>query len=1391
MNRILKDIIIIPLFVLFILMFVTLKSIIDISVNYFLIVICVVFGIGLKIGESYLNFKFENNKKDIRLLVLAFIVGFSFILFVAYNIQIIKLFFLSLSEHSFGYLRTISSLTLFKNFASFVFYDLLFILSYAWLKYIFIDKHINILLYLALVITFADIIFHSNVSIIHVITISLIIFIIILDHFYIDINSINHFFFFTVVIIFILVSFSSYLLTPLTKSLSFRDFVNSILKEHNNNNDVDEEIEYVLDNNNLDTSYLDDKEVTSFVEPKNKDYLENYNDSKGSKVIDIKTTYPVDRLKAYTLSKYDINSNSFLLNKTIDKTLIDDTTDLFIRRRSTNLPETMSVRVYNNDKLVYYPYGDLSFFSRAYLYNDSLIQFDNDKDYSNYSVSFNPNAYNNELLDKLLNNNQIKQSNYHIYAQLNYALNDENGNINYNNVPKPIYESIDSFMSKYNRNKFERTYDDYNNPEDFYYETRKNVSLVNYILKNTIKVEKEYKKNDKGLDDISNCLLHSHKANPQLLTELAVMMYRYFDIPSRFVIGYRINEYSGNNATIYENDKVCWAEVFVAGKWIAGDAFSLSKDDYSGYTVNDDMSGDISKDFKGDLQSDPIVLTVTSDYKIDRLKQSSFGDYNPQKRSFELEEDISNYKSIKRIAGLHDVNDYFKKLFVSSGTLSKNITISTYGDSNNVYVPYGNISINDVDAYQDKKLVLNKHSDSYSYTFNPYDNNYYYNGDALYENYVYEKYLSVPASMDEDLKDFLTNNNIDYNSNDKNLIIKQIKFLLQGGQYKYSLDVDYNPSEDYLLYFLTKAKEGFCQHFAGAATLLLRECGIPARYTVGFIVDDTQEDSIDVRASNAHAWVEVYTSNLGWCPVEVTVGEYIQFDLSEIFPDGINNNNYSLNFNRKNSNESGESNSSSTSKEEKENDITYDTYPKTMSVATAKIMNDEIEINDQVLMDAFSDSDLHYLKAFSTGNYNSGEFEIEENIDNLIAIQTIKSMYDIDNYFIKFTEKNLEKYSNTLKIKNYSANNYVYYPYGTVKIDDTYMYQDKCLFFNNADNYSEYDVKYNDLKDNTVEDENYDYESFVYEKYTSVPSDIAQVLSKFLNDNNIHFLGSNKQEVIRSVQELLLNNYSYTTKAVKNPKDIDPIVNFLMISKKGNASHFAGAATILYRICGIPARYVEGYYLNEKVEDHYSLTSSNKHSWVEVYTSNLGWVNIETTPDFTNEEIEDLQFERHIKLENHMEFSKSKMAVDRIIIIAGSAISAILIAVLGLIIYKVKKKHDAEYKKILESYGIETPEQLKLLKSINSKYMLLKGHGYYNEEIEDIMYRIRYSKKKENDKDLKFIDKHVNKMMKDVNYNMILNIKTKAKEFKKKAKQYIEKVKKSIKKNNNKLKKKK
>ena len=76
--------------------------------------------------------------------------------------------------------------------------------------------------------------------------------------------------------------------------------------------------------------------------------------------------------------------------------------------------------------------------------------------------------------------------------------------------------------------------------------------------------------------------------------------------------------------------------------------------------------------------------------------------------------------------------------------------------------------------------------------------------------------------------------------------------------------------EDFVEYFLTESRRGYCMHFASAATLLLRTFGIPARYVSGYVADIPASGRVLVPDANAHAWVEVYVSGYGWHPIEVT-----------------------------------------------------------------------------------------------------------------------------------------------------------------------------------------------------------------------------------------------------------------------------------------------------------------------------------------------------------------------------------------------------------------------------------------------------------------------------------------------------------------------------------------
>lgn len=78
---------------------------------------------------------------------------------------------------------------------------------------------------------------------------------------------------------------------------------------------------------------------------------------------------------------------------------------------------------------------------------------------------------------------------------------------------------------------------------------------------------------------------------------------------------------------------------------------------------------------------------------------------------------------------------------------------------------------------------------------------------------------------------------------------------------------------DYVDWFLNESKQGYCMHYATAATLLLRAAGIPARYVSGYVASiPWRESGAEVTDHAAHAWVEVYIDAVGWYPLEATPG---------------------------------------------------------------------------------------------------------------------------------------------------------------------------------------------------------------------------------------------------------------------------------------------------------------------------------------------------------------------------------------------------------------------------------------------------------------------------------------------------------------------------------------
>ncbi|MEX2480046.1 MAG: transglutaminase domain-containing protein [Gammaproteobacteria bacterium] len=83
-----------------------------------------------------------------------------------------------------------------------------------------------------------------------------------------------------------------------------------------------------------------------------------------------------------------------------------------------------------------------------------------------------------------------------------------------------------------------------------------------------------------------------------------------------------------------------------------------------------------------------------------------------------------------------------------------------------------------------------------------------------------------------------------------------------------------------LVRFLRDTRHGHCEYFATATVLMLRAAGIPARYAVGYVVEDRSvlEDAYIARARHAHAWASAYIDGR-WAVIDSTPS--VWFDLEQ------------------------------------------------------------------------------------------------------------------------------------------------------------------------------------------------------------------------------------------------------------------------------------------------------------------------------------------------------------------------------------------------------------------------------------------------------------------------------------------------------------------------------
>ncbi len=99
-----------------------------------------------------------------------------------------------------------------------------------------------------------------------------------------------------------------------------------------------------------------------------------------------------------------------------------------------------------------------------------------------------------------------------------------------------------------------------------------------------------------------------------------------------------------------------------------------------------------------------------------------------------------------------------------------------------------------------------------------------------------------------------------------------------------------------------------------------------------------------------------------------------------------------------------------------------------------------------------------------------------------------------------------------------------------------------------------------------------------------------------------------------NIQRYLASHYTYTLDAPMQPPELDFVSTFLLLEKEGYCTHFASAMTVLCRMVGLPARYVEGYLATPDAEGLAIVTGKEGHAWTEVYFKGFGWLTFDATP---------------------------------------------------------------------------------------------------------------------------------------------------------------------------------
>lgn len=163
-----------------------------------------------------------------------------------------------------------------------------------------------------------------------------------------------------------------------------------------------------------------------------------------------------------------------------------------------------------------------------------------------------------------------------------------------------------------------------------------------------------------------------------------------------------------------------------------------------------------------------------------------------------------------------------------------------------------------------------------------------------------------------------------------------------------------------------------------------------------------------------------------------------------------------------------------------------------------------------------------------------------------------------------------------------------------------------------------------------------DYSQYVTRRDTLVPKEkLSRLVSHVEAKQNAQQMSASAESQVKG---LLWEDTSYSLNLEAVPEGEDYVEFFLLEQKKGYCVNYATAGTLLFRLYGVPARYVTGYMIpplafrqNENGTYTAKVTDENSHAWTEIFENNVGFYPVEVTPPDYTEALEQKKQEESLE----------------------------------------------------------------------------------------------------------------------------------------------------------------